>query len=529
MKQGNIIAPVLFVSLILPGCQLKEKETKKPNILFIMTDDHALSAISAYGGFLSKVAPTPNIDRIANEGIRFNNMFCTNSICGPSRACILTGKYSHVNGFYKNEGGGDFDGSQQTFPKLLQKDGYETAVIGKWHLGTSPTGFNYYKVLFNKEGQGTYFDPVFEESGGKIIEEKGKYSTTVIKEDALKWLKIGRDKTKPFMLMYQFKAPHRPWDPGPGYENYLANVTIPHPATFDDNYEGREAAKEAWMRIDGHMNRKDIKIHPPVGLSPEELEKWNSFGNNDGEFWTPDSMMTDAERKDWKYQHFIKDYLRCVKAADDAIGEVLNYLDESGLAENTIVVYTSDQGFYIGEHGWFDKRFMYEESFHMPCLIRYPGHIKPGMVNEDLLLNIDYAPTLLNAAGVSIPDDIQGKSFLPVMEGKADVPFRDAVYYHYYEYPYWHHVQPHYGIRTDRYKLIHFYYDTNKWELYDLKTDPNELHNLYGIQEFDSISDRLKLRLDELKKEVKMDKSLEELREMTKVQIKRLYKPEAAN
>ncbi|MCK7531247.1 MAG: sulfatase [Marinilabiliales bacterium] len=493
-----------------------------------MTDDHALSAISAYNGFLAQVAPTPNIDRIATEGVRFNNMFCTNSISGPSRASLLTGKYSHVNGFFKNEGGGDFDGSQQTFPKLFQKAGYQTAVIGKWHLGTSPTGFDYYKVLYNKEGQGSYFDPVFEESGGKIIEEKGRYSTTVIKEDALNWLKNRRDKRKPFLLLYQFKAPHRPWEPGPGYEDYLDGIKIPHPETFNDNYEGREAAKEAWMRIDGHMNRKDLKIPAPEGLSGDDLEKWNSYGNN-GEFWTPDSTMSDAERKDWKYQHYIKDYLRCVKAADDAIGEILDYLDESGLAGNTIVVYTSDQGFYLGEHGWFDKRFMYEESFHMPCLIRYPGHIKPGMVNNDLLLNIDYAPTLLDAAGISIPGDMQGRSFLPVMEGKAKVPFRDAVYYHYYEYPYWHHVQPHYGIRTDRYKLIHFYYDMDNWELYDLKTDPNEMQNLYGIKSYDSLTAALKVRLDELKKEVKMEKNIDELREMTAVQIKRLYKAEPAN
>jgi len=528
MEKG-IIVPLLIASLISQGCQPKEKETKKPNILFIMTDDHALAAISAYGGFLSQVSPTPNIDRIAKEGIRINNMFCTNSISGPSRACILTGKYSHINGFFKNEGGGDFDGSQQTFPKLFQIAGYQTAVIGKWHLGTSPTGFDYYKVLHNKEGQGSYFDPVFEESGGKIIEEKGRYSTTVIKEDALNWLKNRRDKKKPFLLLYQFKAPHRPWDPGPGYEKYLDDIKVPHPATFNDNYEGREAAKDAWMRIDGHLNRKDLKIQSPEGLSGDELEKWNAFGNNDNEFWTPDSSMSDAERKDWKYQHFIKDYLRCVKAADDAIGEVLDYLDRSGLAGNTIVVYTSDQGFYLGEHGWFDKRFMYEESFHMPCLIRYPGHINPGMVNNDLLLNIDYAPTLLDAANISIPGDIQGKSFLPVLEGKSTAPFRDAVYYHYYEYPYWHHVQPHYGIRTDRYKLIHFYYYMENWELYDLKTDPNEMFNLYGVQSYDSIITALKVRLEELKIAVKMDKNIDELREMTAVQIKRLYKVEAAN
>ncbi len=256
MKIKKLI-PVLLPILAMVGCQNDKTVLKKPNIIFIMPDDHALAAISAYKGFLANVAPTPNIDRIANEGVRMNNMFCTNSICGPSRASILTGKYSHINGFYKNEGGGDFDGTQQTFPKLLQKAGYETAVIGKWHLGTSPTGFDYYKVLFNKEGQGSYFDPEFEVTGGKLVTETGRYSTTVIKEDALSWLKNRKDKNKPFMLMYQ--APHRPWEPGPGYENYLSDVTIPHPETFDDNYLGRDAAKAAWMRIDGHMNRKDVK------------------------------------------------------------------------------------------------------------------------------------------------------------------------------------------------------------------------------------------------------------------------------
>ncbi len=528
----NILKRVVFLISIIAffaGCNKKIDTPQRPNILFVMTDDHALAAISAYDGFLSEVAPTPNIDRLANEGVIFKNMFCSNSICGPSRATILTGKYSHVNGFFKNEGGGDFDGSQQTFPKLLQRAGYETAVIGKWHLGTSPTGFNYYKVLFNKEGQGSYFDPVFEITGGKTVTEKGQYSTTVIKEDALEWLQIKRDKDKPFMLMYQFKAPHRPWDPGPGYEDYLADVTIPHPESYDDDYKGRDAARDAWMRIDGHMNRKDVKIKAPKGLTPEELSIWNSYGNNDGEFWTPDENMTDAERKEWKYQRYLKDYLRCVKAADDAIGEVLDYLDESGLAKNTIVIYTSDQGFYVGEHGWFDKRFMYEESFHMPCLVRYPGYIKPGSVSEDLLTNVDYAPTLLDIAGVNIPEDIQGKSFFPVMENKTKAPFRDAVYYHYYEYPYWHHVQPHYGIRTKEYKLIHFYYDVDTWELFDLEKDPNELNNLYGNPGYENIITDLKARLIELKKEVKMDKSLDELRKMTDVRIKRLYKVEDAN
>jgi len=469
----------IILLLLVVSCQSNKKaeieKNKKPNVLFIMTDDHALAAISAYKGFLAQVAPTPNIDRIAKEGFLFNNMLCNNSICGPSRASIITGKYSHINGFYKNEGGGDFDGSQQTFPKLFQKAGYQTAMIGKWHLGTAPTGFDYFKVLFNKEGQGSYYNPVFELSTGEIVEETGKYSTNVIKEDALNWLDVKRDKNKPFLMMYQFKAPHRPWDPGPGYEKYLDSVELPYPATFNDAYKGRFAAKDAWMRIDGHMNRKDVKIKPPKGLTKEELSAWNSFGNNDGEFWTPDPKMTDAQRKEWKYQRYLKDYLRCVKAVDDAVGEVLDYLDSSGLAENTIVVYTSDQGFYLGEHGWFDKRFMYEESLHMPLLVKYPYVKEQNIVKNELLSNVDFAPTLLDMIGADIPSDIRGKSFLPLLNGTHNnTHFRDAVYYHYYEFPYWHHVQPHYGLRTQKYKLIHYYYNVDYWELYDLEEDPNE-------------------------------------------------------
>ncbi|WP_033194706.1 sulfatase family protein, partial [Ochrovirga pacifica] len=520
---------LIVISISFVNCKTtKEKTIEKPNILFIMTDDHALSAISAYNGFLAKVAPTPNIDRIANEGILFKNMLCTNAICGPSRASILTGNYSHINGFYKNEGGGDFNENQQTFPKLFQKAGYKTAVIGKWHLGTAPTGFDYYKVLFNKEGQGSYYNPVFETTGNKLVKEEGKYSTTVIKNNAISWLKKQKDAKEPFMLLYQFKAPHRPWEPGPGYEDYLKDVEIPYPTTFNDDYKGRRAAEEAWMRIDGHMNRKDVKIKPPKSLTEQELIDWNKYGNEDGEFWTPDDSMSDQERKNWKYQRYVKDYLRCVKGVDDAIGEMLNYLDESGLAENTIVVYTSDQGFYVGEHGWFDKRFIYEESLHMPLLMRYPKKIKPGLSSDKLVSNIDFSPTLLDLAGVEVPKNIQGKSFTKLLSNPEE-EIRDAVYYHYYEYPYWHHVQPHYGMRTSRYKLIHFYYDMDRWELYDLKKDPNELENIYDKKENVQLVKSLKKRLKILREEVGMNKSLDELRLMTDARIKRRYKVEPAN
>lgn len=527
----NRFAIAITTSLLVLSCQKNDNKIEQPNILFIMTDDHALSAISAYDGYLSKVAPTPNIDRIANEGVLFNNFFCTNSISGPSRACILTGKYGHINGFYKNEDGGDFDGSQQTFPKLLQSAGYETAVIGKWHLGSSPTGFDYYKVLYNKEGQGSYYDPVFEVSGGNLIKEKGKYSTTVIKEDAINWLKNRTNKTKPFMLMYQFKAPHRPCDPDSAYMYYLKDVELPYPETYNDNYEGRLMAADAWNKLDGNTTRKDMKIAPPKDLSEEELIKWNDYGNNKGEFWTPDENMTDSERKNWKFQTYVKDYLRCVKAVDDAIGEMLDYLDKSGLAENTIVIYTSDQGFYLGEHGgWFDKRFMYEESFHMPCIMRYPLKIKGNKKIDEMLLNIDFAPTLLEYAGVEIPKDIQGKSFVSLLsDNDKKYIKRDAIYYHYYEYPFWHHVQPHYGIRTERYKLIHYYYNVDIWELYDLKNDPLEILNIYELMESSKLVFDLKKKLKELQKEFQMTKSLDNLRDMTDVKIQRSYVKEPAN
>ncbi|MFI3316083.1 MAG: sulfatase [Rikenellaceae bacterium] len=520
---------VTLAVLSLCGCSQQTDEPKRPNIVFIMTDDHALSAISAYNGFLAAVAPTPSIDRIGREGVRFDNFFVTNSISGPSRACIVTGKYSHINGFYKNEDGGDFDPNQTTFPMLLQDAGYQTAMIGKWHLGSSPVGFDYYKVLFNKEGQGSYFDPVFELSGGELVTETGRYSTDVIKEDALEWLDK-RDRSKPFMMMYQFKAPHRPCDPSEEYQDYLKDVELPYPDTYNDDYAGRPAAAQAWNKIDGNTTRKDMKLPTPENLTAEQAEAWEQYGNNKGEDWTPDESMSDQQRKDWKYQTYVKDYLRCVKHVDDAIGQVLDYLDAEGIADNTIVIYTSDQGFFLGEHGgWFDKRFMYEETLHMPCLIRYPDGIKAGQVNSDLMLNIDYAPTLLDYAGVEIPDDIQGKSFRPVVEGKQKGAFRDGIYYHYYEYPFWHNVQPHYGVRTDRYKLIHYYYDMDEWELFDLQEDPFELNNLYDDPSQAQKVEELKAQLDALKEEVKMDKSYEELRAMTNAVIPRLYVKEAAN
>ena len=526
----NIIFTVISVFLTLSlGAQSRAdvNTTNRPNIVFIMSDDHAVSAVSAYDDWLAEIAPTPNIDRIADNGMLMTRTFNTNSICGPSRASILTGKYSHVNGFFKNEKGGDFDGSQVTFPKLLQDAGYETAVIGKWHLGTAPTGFDYSKVMINWGGQGTYFNPVFLENGKDTIVERKRHSSAQVAHDALKWLDKGRDKEKPFMLMYQFKAPHRPWEPAEEFQSLFTDGDLPQPANFNDNYSGREAAKEQWMEIENHMNRRDLKIPPPEGLSRREENTYYAYGNK-GEFWTPNDTLQGAALKNWKYQTYIKDYLRCVAGVDKAVGQMLDYLEANGLAENTVVVYTSDQGFYLGEHGWFDKRWMYEESFRMPFMISYPKLIKPKSKNANLLLNVDFAPTFLELAGVETPEAMQGTSFVPQLASKFD-EVREAVYYHYYEYPKWHMVQPHYGIRTKRFKLIHFYYSMDEWELYDLDNDPDEMNNLYGQSKYKKLTKRLKKKLKALQVKYKDDMSLEVMREMTDRVVERVYNEENLN
>jgi arylsulfatase A-like enzyme len=416
---------------------------ERPNLLFIMSDDHASHALSCYG---SRINTTPHLDRLATEGMRFDNCFCTNSICGPSRAVILTGKYSHRNGFYNN--GNTFDGSQVTFPKLLQQAGYQTAMIGKWHLRSAPTGFDYYNVL---PGQGAYHNPVLIEQGKR--KKHPGYCSEIITDITLQWLREKRDPDRPFLLMCHHKAPHRNWQPGAKYKDLYKDKDIPLPETFDDDYATRsDAARQQAMTIERHLTPNDVK-----GPSPKEL--------------------AGAELKRWKYQRYIKDYLRCVASVDDSAGAVLDYLDKTGLAKNTLVVYTSDQGFYLGDHGWFDKRFMYEESLRMPLMARLPDRIKPGSVNDDLVMNLDFAPTFLGLAGAMTPADMQGRSLQSILTGRTPNGWRDAIYYHYYEYPGAHAVKRHYGVRTDRYKLIHFYHDIDAWEFYDLQTDPNELRN----------------------------------------------------
>jgi arylsulfatase A-like enzyme len=480
---------------ILPSCKSLGQITgkKQPNIIFIMTDDHASHAMSCYG---SKINKTPNLDRIANEGIRFDNSFCTNSICAPCRAVILTGKYSHLNGVIDNSK--KFDGSQQTFPKLLQKVGYQTAMIGKWHLKTDPTGFDYWNVL---PGQGAYYNPAMKEMGRQ--KKYTGYTTDIITDHALKWLK-GLKPGEPFCLMYQHKAPHRRWEPGPKHLTMYDDVTIPEPDNLFDDYSNRgRAAKEQDMSIAKTMTENDLKLTPAnKNLTPEQKRLWEAaYGPKNEAFKKANLQGKDLVR--WKYQRYIKDYLRCIASVDDNVGRVLDYLDESGLAENTVVFYTSDQGFYLGDHGWFDKRFMYEESLRMPLLVRYPGEVKSGSVSDDIVMNLDFGATFLDFAGVPVPADMQGESIRKVLQGKTPGDWRKSMYYHYYEYPGAHSVKRHYGVRTGRYKLIHFYDDIDEWELYDLKKDPKEMKNVFGDPAYAETIKELKVELKQLREKYK--------------------------
>ena len=467
---------------------------KRPNILFIMTDDHASHALSCYG---SKINKTPNLDRIAKDGMLFENSFCTNSICAPCRAVILTGKYSHLNSVPDNRA--KFDGSQQTFPKLLKKVGYQTAMIGKWHLKTDPTGFDYWNVL---PGQGAYYNPVMIEMGER--KTYTGYVSDIVTDRALEWLER-RDKDRPFCLMYQHKAPHRRWEPGPKHLTMYDDVEIPEPDTLFDDYSNRgRAAKEQDMSIAKTMTDHDLKFTPPRNLKPEQLKAWNdAYGAKNKAF--KEAKLEGKDLIRWKYQRYIKDYLRCIASVDDNVGRVLDYLDDKGLADNTVVVYTADQGFYLGDHGWFDKRFMYEESLRMPLMVRYPKEVEAGAVSKDIVLNLDFGPTFLDYAGIETPADMQGESMRAVLKGETPGSWRKAMYYHYYEYPAVHSVKRHYGVRNKRYKLIHFYNDIDEWELYDLKEDPQEMKNIYGDPKSAKIVARLKGQLKRLRAKYKDD------------------------
>ena len=516
LSSFTLLGSVVFsIALLVASCgtPVKEETLERPNIIYIMSDDHATHAISAYGGIYDKFAPTPNIDRIADEGMRFDNVFCTNAICGPSRATILTGKYSHKNGYYKNESGGKFNADQWTFPQAMQTAGYKTALFGKWHLGTEPVGFDYFKYHDNPGQQGFYWNPVYNENG-TIVKEEG-YATNLTTNFALDWLKSIQDSPQPFALVLQYKAPHRNWDPDKKYENLWEDIEMPYPRTFNDDYKGRKlTAGNTDMTMD-YFNYRDMKLTPPEDLSEQELTAWYHYGNNRGEAWLPDDTMTIEEARKWKYQVYIKDYLACVKSVDDNIGRVLKYLDKMGLAENTVVIYTSDQGFYLGDHGFFDKRFIYEPSLRMPFIMRYPARVKAGKVNSDIIANIDFAPTILDLAQINIPQEVQGRSFTSNAFGNTSEDWQKSMYYHYYEFPFWHHVQPHYGIRNERYKLAHFYYNIDVWEFYDLEVDPDELKNAIDEPEYAQIIAQMKLDLDELRKSSGNNLTLKGLREIT--------------
>ncbi len=469
----------------------------RPNIVFIFSDDHAYQAVSAYGGPLANIAPTPHIDRLAREGITFDRCFVCNSLCGPSRATVLTGKYSHKNGFYSN-GGDVFDGSQTTFPKLLQKVGYQTAVIGKWHLESDPTGFDYWNILY---GQGQYYNPPMNRMGERVKYQG--YTTEVLTDLAVDWLEKQRNSGKPFVLMFQNKAPHRRWEPSLKYLHLFDDVTIPEPDTLFDDYAGRgKAEKTQDMTIAKTMDDWDLKLKTPRDLNDAQRKEWEAaYAQKNATF--EKASLTGRDLVRWKYQRYMKDYLRCIRSVDDGVGRVLEYLDRTGLAKNTIVIYSSDQGFYVGEHGWFDKRWIFKESLRTPLIVRWPGVVKPGTRNRrDIVSNLDFAETFCEVAGIPIPAEMQGRSLVPVLQGHTPADWRKNYYYHYYEWPAVHNVRPHYGIASADYKLVKFYGDVDYWELFDLQKDPKEMTSVYDDPAYAATRKQLHAELERLQKQL---------------------------
>lgn len=516
------LAFCVLIIIVFQSCKTKPESgvepalVQRPNIIYIMADDHAAQAISAYGHPISKLAPTPNIDRIAKEGAIFKNNFCTNSICGPSRAVILTGKHSHINGFRMN--GNRFDGDQPTFPKMLQRVGYNTAMIGKWHLHGNPQGFDHWNILTD---QGNYYNPDFisiNETTQKIDTTRIEgYATDIITEDAIEYLNKVKDGNQPFLLMVQHKAPHRNWMPALRHLNKYDDVKFPLPDTYFTDHKGSIASQEQYQTIyrdmyEGH----DLKMTVAKGnnelahnpwttdfdrMTTEQRATWDkAYGpKNDA---MHDANYNEEELALWKAQRYLQDYMATIASVDEGVGQILDYLKANGLENNTIIIYTTDQGFYLGEKGWFDKRFMYEESLAMPMVMRYPGVIKPGTQITALTQNLDFAETFLDFAQAEIPADMQGKSLRPLLTNATnDADFRDAIYYHYYDFPAFHMVKKMYGIRTKRYKLIHVYDDVDQWELYDLEKDPKEVHNLIDDASYEIIQKEMRSKLVELQKE----------------------------
>ena len=505
--------PLLFL-LVVSGTVAAQTSgtTDRPNILFIFSDDHAPHAIGAYNGWLKSVDPTPNIDILASQGVVFTNSFCTNSICGPSRAVIQTGKHSHKNGFMNN--GNTFDWNQQTFPKLLQKAGYTTAIYGKSHLKGQPQGYDDWKVL---PGQGLYYNP-------DMITPKGRtkiegHCTDIVTDLAVEWLRTGRESGKPFMLMVQHKAPHRNWMPALRHLDLYANIDLPEPNTlFDKWHDNAPPARFQELEIDRHMHLNFdlfVDLLPDFDgdaipgrldksawrnmkrMTPQQLKRWReAYEPRDKSFH--EAKLTADGLVRWKYQRYAKNYLRCVKGVDESVGTLMDTLDELGLSDNTVVIYSSDQGFYIGDHGWYDKRWMYDESLKMPLIVKWPGVAKAGSYDEHLVQNLDYAETFLELAGAPIPGDMQGASLVPLLKGDQPSDWRKSIYYHYYEYPSVHMVPRHYGVRSDRYKLMRFY-QFDEWEFYDLQQDPDELTNQYNNPDYADQIAEMKKELERLR------------------------------
>ena len=505
-----------------------------PNILFVFTDDHAPHAIGAYNGFLKPVNPTPNIDQLAAEGMLFEQSFCTNSICGPSRAVIMTGKHSHKNGFMNN--GDSFDWFQQTFPKILREIGYQTALYGKSHLSGKPQGFDHWSVL---PGQGDYYNPFLITRQGRV--QIQGYCTDIVTDLAVEWLTQDRDPEKPFFLMVQHKAPHRCWMPALRHLHLYDDIAIPEPPTLFDQWEDNAPpARHQELEIDRHMDLNyDLFVdltpeydQPPSQIrqdrsawnnmkrmSPGQLKTWRAaYGPKDEAFHQ--AKLTGKDLVRWKYQRYAKNYLRCIKGIDESIGRLRETLHELGLSEDTIVIYSSDQGFYIGDHGWYDKRWMYEESLKMPFIVHWPGVTLPGSRNTHMVQNLDYAQTFLHIAGAPTPDDMQGRSLVPLLRGRSPGDWRTSIYYHYYEYPSVHMVPRHYGIRTPRHKLIHFYQFGNEWELYDLERDPEELTNLYGHPGWGQLTADLQKQLQDLRAFYEDDSDVAEKPEQWKKEMR---------
>ncbi len=508
-RSQNIVLPLAGAAvaagwgLSATSCHnAKADEPKKPyNIVYIMTDDHTAQMMSCYD---TRNIETPNLDRIARDGVRFTNSFVANSLSGPSRACMLTGKHSHKNEFYDNSTC-VFDNSQPTLPKYLQEAGYQTALFGKLHLESLPTGFDTWEIV---PGQGDYYNPRIIKQNGDTVVEHG-YLTNLITDKSLDWLENGRDKDKPFCLLIHHKAIHRNWLADTCDLEYAEDITFPLPENFYDNYEGREAAASAEMRIADHMDIiYDLKMDRDgetshykelykdyIGrMDPEQRARWD-------EFYAPiieeyyNSNLTGDSLAEWRFQRYMRDYAKVVRSLDRNVGRVLDYLEANDMLDNTLVVYTSDQGFYMGEHGWFDKRFMYEESLNTPLIMHLPKGLDARGDITQMVQNIDYAPTFLELAGLEVPADMQGKSFLPLLKGENPDNWRDAIYYHFYEYPGEHAVKRHYGVRDNRYKLMHFYNDIDAWELYDLSVDPHEMNNLYGKPGYEEVTKTMMSKL----------------------------------